>query len=363
MADTLTASFTRRFPGGAVVRGDLRLAAGGARVAVLFGPSGCGKTTVLRCLAGLEQPDEGSIEFGPETWYDAGRRVFVSPQQRGVGFVSQDFALFPHLTVAGNIGFGLHRLPAADGAERVGEALERFGLRGLEDRRPRQLSGGQQQRVALARALVCRPRLLLLDEPLSALDAGLRGDLRAELRRQLAACGVPVVLVTHDRTEALVLGDEIAVMSDGAVRQSGPVSEVFNRPADLAVARIVGVETAVSGRLVDRAEGMATVAIGGVQLRALAADLPAGATAVHVCIRAEDVVLTRDAGAVSSARNRLPARVTAVHPDAPLVRVELDCGFPLKALITRQALEELGLRPGERLVAWVKAPHVHLIAA
>jgi molybdate transport system ATP-binding protein len=241
--------------------------------------------------------------------------------------------------------------------------LARFDLRGLAARRPGQLSGGQQQRVALARALVCRPRLLLLDEPLSALDAGLRGALRAELRQQLAACGIPVFVVTHDRTEALVLGDEIVVMSAGAVQQSGPVLEVFNRPANLAAAKILGMETVVAGRVMQRAEGMVTVAISGVKLLALADDLPADATDAHVCIRAEDVVLTRDAGAASSARNRIAATVVSVHRELPLARVELDCGFPLKALITRQALEELNLQPGTPLSVWVKAPHVHLIAA
>lgn len=244
MADALTANFTKRFPGGAVIRGELRQPARGHSVTVLFGPSGCGKTTVLRCLAGLEQPEEGTIQFGNETWFNAGRNVSLAPQQRGVGFVFQDYALFPHLTVAGNIGYGL---PANEREQRVGEMLDRFGLAAVVQQRPRQLSGGQQQRVALARALVCRPRLLLLDEPLSALDAALREELRGELRRLLAACDIPVFLVTHDRTEALALGDELIVMSGGAVRQSGPMLEVFNRPADAEVAKIVGVETLQPG--------------------------------------------------------------------------------------------------------------------
>lgn len=356
MADALIANFTKRFPGGAVIRGELRQPAQGHSITVLFGPSGCGKTTVLRCLAGLERPEQGSIQFGGRTWFDAGPGICLTPQQRGVGFVFQDYALFPHLTVAGNIGYGL---PANEREQRVGEMLDRFGLAGVVQQRPRQLSGGQQQRVALARALVCRPRLLLLDEPLSALDAALREELRGELRRLLAACNIPVFLVTHDRAEALALGDELIVMSGGAVRQSGPMLEVFNRPADAEVAKIVGVETLQPGIQVSESDGLATVKVGSVTLTAVA---PAIASReVFVCIRGEDVMLQRDGGA-SSGRNRLAARVVAVHPGSPLTRVELDAGFPLFAFITRPACEELGLQEGATVTALIKAPAVHLIA-
>jgi molybdate transport system ATP-binding protein len=358
MADTLTASFIKRFPGGAVIRGDLRQTLGGSRVVVLFGPSGCGKTTVLRCLAGLEKPDEGSIQSGSETWFDAARGVLLSPQQRGVGCVFQDFALFPHLSVAGNIGYGLRHLPGTERAARIGEEVKRFELHGLETRRPRELSGGQQQRVALARALVCRPRLLLLDEPLSALDAGLRATLRAELRHQLAACGIPVFLVTHDRTEALVLGDEIVVMSEGAVQQSGPVLDVFNRPANAGVAKIVGVETLQPGSIVSVIDGLATVKIGNAMLTAIAPKTPA--REVFVCIRGEEVILQRDATA-SSVRNRLSARITTLRNEGALVRVELDAGFALYALVTRPACAELDLREGALVHALIKAPAIHLV--
>ncbi|HXG49550.1 MAG TPA: ABC transporter ATP-binding protein, partial [Methylomirabilota bacterium] len=221
MADALTARFVRAFPGGTTIRAELNLPARGPAVTVLFGPSGCGKTTVLRCLAGLEHPQAGQIVAGAETWFDASRSICLPPQQRGIGFVFQQPALFPHLTVSGNIGYGLHGLTTAERRQRVGEILERLGLTGLERRHPRELSGGQQQRVALARALVTRPRLLLLDEPLSALDAPLREEMRGQLRQLLAACNVPVLLVTHDRAEALALGDELVVMCGGSVRQAG----------------------------------------------------------------------------------------------------------------------------------------------
>ncbi|HEX2101772.1 MAG TPA: ABC transporter ATP-binding protein [Candidatus Synoicihabitans sp.] len=360
MADALTAQFTKRFPGGAVIRGELAMAARRRGVTVLFGPSGCGKTTVLRCLAGLERPEEGIIQFDRETWFDADRGIFLAPQRRGVGFVFQDYALFPHLTVAGNIAHALHRSSSADRTRRVDEMMDRFGLVTFARQRPRQLSGGQQQRVALARALAGQPRVLLLDEPLSALDHVLRDELRSELRTWLTACELPVILVTHDRTEALALGDELVVMSGGIVRQSGPVLEVLNRPANAEVARIVGVETLQPGRIESVHEGLATVVVGTARLVALAP-----ARAVHevvVSIRGEDVILQRDADPpASSVRNRLAARVLAIRPQSPLMRVDLDAGFPLLAFVTRPACEDLDLRPGMTLTALIKAPSVHLI--
>ena len=358
MAHTLSASFTKHFPGGAVIRGKLEQPVRGHSITVLFGPSGCGKTTVLRCLAGLERPEEGTVHFGAETWFDAQRSVCLAPQQRDIGFVFQDYALFPHLTVEGNIGFGLRDGTSNERRQRVGETLERFDLGKLAHRRPHQLSGGQQQRVALARALARRPRLFLLDEPLSALDATLREEMRSELRRLLTGCEIPVILVTHDRNEAMVLGDELVVMSDGAVHQSGPVLEVFNRPANAEVARIVGVETLQAGSITNVNEGLATVKIREVMLTAVA---PAtSAREVLVCIRGEDVILQREQ-AVSSVRNRLAARVVALRTEGALVRVELDAGFRLFALVTRPACTELGLHEGESVTALIKAPAIHLV--
>jgi len=357
MADALTAEFTKSFPGGAVIQAELRQPASGHTVTVLFGPSGCGKTTVLRCLAGLERPEEGSIRFGDETWFDAARGICLAPQQRGIGFVFQDYALFPHLTVRGNIGFGV---PAGTRDRGVEEMLQRFELTEVAQQRPRQLSGGQQQRVALARALMRRPRLLLLDEPLSALDSSMREELRGELRQFLSACEVPVLLVTHDRDEALALGNELVVMSGGRVRQSGPVLEVFSRPADAEVARIVRVENLQPGRIIHRVDGLATVEVGTVTLTALAP--PETGDQVIVCIRGEDVILQREPNAASSVRNRLAARVVAVRPGSPLTRIELDAGFPLFAYITRPACEELALCPGAEVTALIKAPSVHLVS-
>jgi len=211
--DSLTARFIKRYPGGTVIHSALEMPAHTHSITVLFGPSGCGKTTVLRCLAGLERIDEGTIRFGGETWADASSQTHLTPQQRGIGFVFQDYALFPHLSVAGNIGYGLHDLPKAERNERVDAILERYGLTGHAAKRPFQISGGQQQRVALARAMVRQPRLLLLDEPLSALDTDLRESLRQDLRETLGTLDIPVVLVTHDRGEAELISDRIVEMN------------------------------------------------------------------------------------------------------------------------------------------------------
>jgi len=190
----------------------------------LFGPSGAGKTTVVRCIAGLERPDRGHVRFAGETWFDGGRatiRRAASPRRRYVG---QNSALFPHLTVRDNVGYGLR---AAKRTVRIDEMLALLDLGDLERRYPRELSGGEAQRVALARAVAPEPRLLLLDEPLGALDVPTRQHLRSQLRALIARTGVFAVLVTHDRTEAIALGDEMAVLAEGRIRQVGPALEVF----------------------------------------------------------------------------------------------------------------------------------------
>jgi len=359
---TLNVELERRYRHGPTITAGFELDLGAPGTLVLFGPSGSGKTTILRCLAGLERPDRGRLTVGPERWFDADAGVDVPPQRRRVGYLPQGFALFPHLDVRANIGFGVGDGTRHERAARVAELVHLLRLDGLEQRRPGQLSGGQQQRVALARALARRPRLLLLDEPLSALDAPTREALRGELRRLLVAGGVPAILVTHDRSEALVLGDRVAVMADGAVRQIGPTLEVFDRPADETVARIVGVETVVPATVLSAADGLARLRVGEAELVALG-DWPGGA-GVLVSIRAEDVIVVNegpDAPGGLSARNRLHGRVVAIEPAGPLVRVRIDCGFPLVAAVTRPAIEELGLRDGLPVAAIVKAPAVHVI--
>jgi molybdate transport system ATP-binding protein len=222
----------------------------GDGVAVLFGPSGAGKTLTLQCLAGLVRPDAGRIALRDRVFFDAAAGVDLPPQQRRIGYVFQGYALFPHLSVADNVGFGLREAPRAVRRERVARMLARLGLEGLERRYPGELSGGQRQRVALGRALAIEPALLLLDEPLSALDAPLRRALRDELRGLLSEVGTAAVLVTHDFTEAYRLADRIVVYEAGRVVQSAPRAELLWQPASETVARIVGVRNVLRGTVV-----------------------------------------------------------------------------------------------------------------
>lgn len=361
-SEGITATFVKRFPGGPAIRIEDLETSGKAAVTVLFGASGAGKTTVLRCLAGLERPEEGAIQFGKEVWSDAKRGIFVPARKRNVGFVPQDYALFPHLSVEDNVGYGVaRRLPSGERHQRTRETMAWLGLAGLEKRLPGELSGGQQQRVALARAVVRRPQLLLLDEPLSALDVPTRLRVRGELAALLRRLGVPTLLVTHDRNEALALGSELIVMDAGKILQRGPAHELFSRPANLPVAGIVGVETVQSGRVAGASGGLVTVLIGNRKLVALAPDLPADAAEVWVCIRAEDVILVKGEPGQSSPRNSLPAVVRGLSREGPMMRIELDCGFPLAALLTKQACEELALVENDSVLALIKAPQIHLI--
>jgi molybdate transport system ATP-binding protein len=356
----IEANFVKRFSGGPEIRVESLQTREEAAVTVLFGPSGAGKTTVLRCLAGLVRPEEGKISFDGQAWFDATPGFFLPARERRIGFVPQDYALFPHLSVERNIAYGLNGLDGLNGLSRVAEMIKWLALEGLEKRLPKELSGGQQQRVALARAVARRPNLLLLDEPLAALDAPTRQRLRGELRRLLKEAAIPSVLVTHDRTDALVLGDDLVVMNEGRLMQQGPVYEVFSRPANLAVAGIVAVETVQPGRVLERGE-LVTVAIGEQRLLALGEELPPEAKDVYVCIRAEDVILMKGEPVRSSPRNCLSATVRGFISEGPMIRIELDCSFPLSALLTRQACEELRLNAGDRVLALVKAPNVHLI--
>jgi molybdate transport system ATP-binding protein len=356
MERALIFDVVRRFPRGPAIRARAELALDDGLVTVLFGPSGSGKTTVLRALAGLDRPDQGTIRFAGETWFDGAAGTFVPPQRRAVGLLFQDYALFPHLRVAANVGYGV---PRGEREARVSELAERLRIGELLDRRPAELSGGQRQRVALARALAPSPRLLLLDEPLSALDAPARAELRGELRRTLESSGVPAIVVTHDRVEALALGDRMIVMVDGAVRQAGRVEEVFGAPADVDVARVVGTENVLHVSLARKERGLVVVRAGPVEL--VAVDPGGLEHEAFACIRAEEIVLEDAPGAPTSAQNLVVGTVAARVDEGPLVRVKMDCGVPLVALVTRASAERLGLVPGRAVAALVKAPSVRLV--
>lgn len=358
MAGPLVARFIRRYSTSVAVEADVRLDGERERVTVLFGPSGSGKTTILRCLAGLERPQEGFIRFGDETWFDATAGVHLAPQARHLAYVSQDYGLFPHLTVIQNITFGM-AVGGDDKNRRASALIAGMHLDGLERRLPVELSGGERQRVALARALAREPQLILLDEPLAAIDLPLRDQLRRELRQVLTSIDVPSIVVTHDRVDALVLGDRLAVLAQGRVRQTGPVHDVFSRPADLAVASTVGVETIVPGRVASTSGGLVKVQV--QQGFVISADPGEIDRDVFVCIRAEDVMLEKASSVQLSARNQLSGRIVAVEPQGAVLRVVLDCGFSLSALITQSAYDDLSLVTDSTVTAVIKATAVHLI--
>jgi molybdate transport system ATP-binding protein len=359
MAAEVAIDITKTFPGRAPISAALTFRLEQATSLVLFGPSGSGKTTVLRSIAGLEWPERGTIRYISRTWLDTGSRIRVSPQERRIGYMSQDYALFPTYSVRGNIAYGLGELSSADRAKRVEEMVELFQLRGLEAAKPGELSGGQQQRVALARAVAPRPQLLLLDEPLSALDAPTRLQLRGELRSLLKQLALPSMIVTHDWAEALTLGDVIGVMGDGQVLQVGLPQDVFSRPKNADVAQIVGVETVVQGHVIEQANGLATVRVNGTALKGLGSDEIG--SPVFVCIRAEDVVLEQPGRGMTSARNHLDGKVSEIIPQGVMVHVKIECGFPLVAMVTRGALEDLSLNVGSPVTAAMKAGAVHLV--
>jgi len=357
--DSLRVDVVRRFPGGVAITPSLDVRLPGGSMLVLFGPSGAGKSTILRTLAGLDRPQQGRVTFHGDVWFDSTAGTWVPPQLRRAGYVTQAPTLFPHLTVRQNIAYGA---PDAASPDRRVEELARMCQVGeLLDRRPREISGGQYQRVALARAMAARPRLMLLDEPFASLDFATRTRLRSDLRSLLRQWQVPTVLVTHDRTDALALGDRMAVIAGGVVRQSGTTAEVFSRPLDIEVAGALGVETIVPALVESIDSNVALLRVGSGLLRASAQDGIAAGARVFACIRAEDVVLERAPAAVSSARNHLDALVSSVVPEGAADRVTLDCGFPLDALVTRQAREELGITVGARVVASLKATAVHVV--
>jgi molybdate transport system ATP-binding protein len=303
------------------------------------------------------------VKLGDEVLTDIGRGVHRPPERRGVGFVPQDGALFPHLSVDGNLRFAERRSESENKVFARKNVCALLGIEALLARRPATLSGGERQRVAIARALVSAPRLLLLDEPLAALDAARKAAILPYLQRVRDEFGVPMLYVSHVPQEMLALCDDMAVLADGCLLQHGPVEEVFRRPANPVVARIVGVETVVTGRVLGGEGELVVVSVGQSRLLGLGDQLPAGVADVLVSIRAEDVLLVNTGSAtVVSARNRLLCKVTALLTGGATVRVELDCGFPLTALLTRQAVAELQLAPGREIVALVKAPSVHLIA-
>jgi iron(III) transport system ATP-binding protein len=319
---------------------------------VLLGPSGCGKTTTLRCVAGLERPDEGEIRIGGTVVWSRADGRWVPPEERGVGMVFQSYAVWPHLNVWDNVAFPLRhgrlRLGRAEVARRVEGVLTLLRLDALARRPVTALSGGQQQRVALARALALEPQVLLMDEPLSNLDAKLREELRVELRSLTRRLGITTLYVTHDQTEALMLGDEIAVLADGTIVQSGPPEALYAAPRHAFVARFLGNTNLLEGRLGLAADGMAMIETALGPLRAGGAE-PGGTPGARVllAVRPEDVAIAPASETNSNhllGQNTLHGCVREAFylGDARLYQIEVS-GVPLQV----KAPPDGRLAPGE----------------
>lgn len=322
----------------------------------LLGPNGSGKSTTLRCLAGLEAPRAGRIDISGVTVEDTARGIDLPPERRSVGFVFQDYLLFPHMTVLDNVAFGLRaRGEARQAADtRARQWLDRLEIGDLAPRKPGQLSGGQAQRVALARALVIEPDLLLLDEPLAALDAGTRASVRSLLRRHLADFRGAVVLVTHDPMDAMVLADRVVVLEDGRAVQEGTPGDVARRPESAYVAQLVGVNM-----LRGQADaGVVTLDDGG-EIRIADQSIE---DAVIVALRPEaiSVHLQHPEG---SARNVWQSRVSSLEARGDLVRLEVEGPPALTAVITPAAVADLGLHEGADVWLTAKATDLDVYPA
>jgi molybdate transport system ATP-binding protein len=334
---------------------DVRLQAEAGEVVAVVGPNGSGKTTLLRALAGLQTLSRGRVALDGRVWEDPSTGVRLSAQDRRVGMVLQDVLLFPHLTAAENVAFGPRSRgrSRADARRTAGTWLDRLGIGDLADRRPHELSGGQAQRVGVARALATEPALLLLDEPLAALDVGAAMALRLELARHLAAYGGITMLVTHDALDAMTVANRVVVLDDGGIVQDGTPAEVAALPRTPHVARLVGLNVLDGesrGSRVRLADGTSLVT-------ATPYDGP-----VHVTFPPAAVGLSREAGS-GSARNQWRGRVMSVAPNGLVVRVHLDVAGGLLADVTAESAGRLGVTPGPEVWASVKATEVTVHAA
>lgn len=337
------------------LRLDVELSIASGQVVVLLGPNGAGKTTLLRALAGFAPMAAGTVTLDGTVLEHPSAGVRVAPEHRAVGLVFQDHRLFPHLSVLENVAFGPRSrgLAGREARQRAARWLERMGLAAQARMRPAQLSGGQAQRVALARALATDPRLLLLDEPLAALDATTRVDVRRELRRHLASFPGACLMVTHDPLEAMALGDRLVVLEDGRVVQSGTPSELSTRPRSRYVADLVGVNLFRGD-----ASGRSVALGGGALLRA--AEAPTGPVLAVVHPRAVSLHRHRPEG---TPRNLWPGRVESVEPVGERVRVRLAGAVPIVAEVTPAAVADLRIAAGTDVWAAVKASEVSVYPA
>ena len=360
---TLTASIRKQFCNGErdfKLDADFTVPPG---IAILFGPSGAGKTTLLDCVAGLACPDSGRIAIGGRDFFKDG--VSIPVQQRRVGYVFQDLALFPHLSVEQNVCYGLTALPPGERGQRTGVILESFRIADLRARRPGEISGGERQRVALARALVTDPCLLLLDEPLAALDAATKSRIVDDLRAWNQLHRIPILYVTHSRDEVFALGERVLVLEDGKIVAQGTPHEVMSAPRRETVAQLAGFENIFTAEVTatHEARGTMTCRITNtrVELETPLVRAEVG-SALRVAIDAGDILLASVQPTGLSARNLIPGRVISLVQRDVVVTAKVDCGVEMSVHLTLAARDALHLQPGREVWLVIKTHSCHLMA-
>ncbi len=331
---------------------------------VLFGPSGAGKSTLLDCIAGLQQPDSGEIRLGEKLYFDAARKISLPPQLRELAYVFQSLALFPHLSVEQNIRYGLDKLAVSERIERTNGIAKSFRIENLLSRRPAELSGGEKQRVALARSLVTRPRVLLLDEPLTGLDSALRRSILEDLRAWNEANRIPILYVTHNREEVDSIGERVVTLVNGGVQESGAPSAVLDAPRSVELAHAAGFENVLSAVVVEHrpADGVMRVSLDHA---ACEIEIPLGdaepGREVRVAIRAGDILVATEAPHFLSARNILPGTIESIETRGAMAALRVRAGTTFQVHVTPGAVRALDLSPG--LLVWlvIKTHSCHLV--
>jgi molybdate transport system ATP-binding protein len=333
-------------------------------ITILFGPSGAGKSTLLDCLAGLVRPDAGRIAIGEQALFDSAGRANLPPQKRRIAYVFQSLALFPHMSVEENVSYGLAYLQGQERRARVGEILAAFRVENLKTRKPGEISGGEKQRVALARSLVTLPRLLLLDEPLTGLDAALKAAIVEDLRAWNAAQRIPILYVTHSREEVDALGERVIAMDHGRVVSAGTPQEVLDAPRRKRLAQAAGFENLLGGTVMDvrEADGVMRVRL---DASASEIEVPLGYASagdrVRVAIRAGDILLATELPKGLSARNVLPGQIVSLDHRGNMVVARVACGVVFTVHVTPGAARALELAPERQVWLVLKTHSCHLV--
>jgi molybdate transport system ATP-binding protein len=347
--------------GGLTVEAQLAVGTG---FTILFGPSGAGKTTILDCVAGLQTPDSGSVAVDGDVFFDSERQVNVPTRQRNIGYLFQTLALFPHMTVRQNIEYGLAQLDGRERQARSSEIADSFAIAVLVDRRPGKISGGERQRVALARALVTRPKALLLDEPMSALDRNTKSRILDDLRHWNEDHAVPILYVTHEREEVYALGDRVLVLEAGRIVADGTPHEVLSRPQLESVAQLAGFENIFDGSVVathpDQGTMTCRIDRSEVTLEVPLTRVTAGKV-IRVGVRAGDILLASSQPHGLSARNVIAGRILSLRQQDVTVIAEVDCGALFTVHLTPGARQSLSLEAGKPVWLVLKTYSCHVL--